>query len=94
MEILSIADAVAALSYLHSRELLCDTCGIRLGEYRSQFKSFCEGCKPKNGDFRKTGVANGLEKCVFSALSRWLSDHPDADERRDDIVPPYRPGST
>ncbi len=75
MEIVSVADAVATLEYLHRRELLCTSCGDRMAVYENAFKRCCAECKPPHGDFNKAKVPSVVERCIISALQRWLAEH-------------------
>jgi NADH pyrophosphatase NudC (nudix superfamily) len=79
MDIVTISDAVQVLEYLHRRELLCTSCGDRLAVYENAFKRCCAECKPPHGEFNRAKVPSVIEKCIVSALQRWLAKNtPDA----------------
>lgn len=80
MRIMSVADAIAALDYLHKRELLCERCGITLATVRSPNHAYCAGCRPVHGDYAAVVPANRLEKWLCDSLQEWLND-ADASEK-------------
>lgn len=71
MEIKTIADAIAVLEYLHRRELLCDTCGSQLAEYRNQFHARCSLHKSPTAQYSRVAAPNELERRIAQALTAW-----------------------
>lgn len=76
MEIVSLADAVSVLDYLHKRKLLCDKCGSRIAEYENQFHARCGVCRAPNAVYNKAKIPNELEKRIAGSLHRWNEHHP------------------
>ncbi len=78
MDIVTIADAIAVLSYLHKRELLCDKCGDKLAthEHVGSYHHRCIGCVSVNGRYTAYKVPNELERRICDALVRWNERNP------------------
>lgn len=76
MDIVTISDAIAVLSYLHKRQILCDRCGDKLAVYENQWHHRCAGCISKNARYTAYKVPNELERRICSALTRWNEQNP------------------
>lgn len=83
MEIVTVADAVAVLDYLHKRELICTHCGDKLALYENQFQRRCEDCKSQHTRYNKAKVPSELERRIIGALQRWIAENPPTEERSD-----------
>ena len=75
LEIVTIADAVAVLDYLHKRELLCTHCGGKLVVWENAFHRRCDDCKSPNANYKKARIPNELERNIVAALNRWIALH-------------------
>lgn len=73
MVITNVADAIAAMDYLHRRKLLCDRCGIRVAEISNVMHSRCKDCRPAHGEFREIEHANEFEKRLCEAVRNWVN---------------------
>jgi len=78
MRIATVADAVAALSYLHKRELLCQNCGERIAEFKNAFHSRCGECKSPHALYNQAEVPSELERHIVEALQLWVKENTPA----------------
>lgn len=72
MRINSVADALAAMDYLHKRELLCERCAIQLATVANPNHAYCDGCRPAHGEYRNITAPNRLEQGLCEAVRVWL----------------------
>lgn len=77
MNIVTIADAIAVLDYLHKRELLCDKCGnnLALYEHVGAFHHRCKDCLSPHGRYQAYRAPNELERRICDALKRWNDEN-------------------
>ncbi len=74
MRIVTLTEALAAVDFLHKRELLCQKCGWQLATVGNQFSNFCDGCKRPHGIYDELkGPANDFERYLCEALHQWFS---------------------
>lgn len=73
MLIKTLADALAAMSYLQSRGRICDQCGLELVTHANQFNRRCEGCLPAHGSFSKVKeTQNVFERSLSEGVREWF----------------------
>ena len=75
MRIQSVSDAVAVLSYLHKRELLCENCGEKIAEFKNAFHSRCGDCKSPHALYNKAEIPSVLERNIVEALQLWVKEN-------------------
>lgn len=90
MVITGVADAIAAMDYLHRRKLLCDRCGIRVAEIHNALHSRCHGCRPPHGEFKEVSHANEFERRLCDAVRDWVNSDSGSGEAE---AGPCEPGA-
>ncbi len=93
MEIKSVSDAVAALEYLHRRELLCTQCGDRIAVWANEFHRRCEECKSPVAHYKKVAVPSVIERSIVGALNKWLTSNSASEGGGDAGDPPTTSGA-